>query len=197
MRRTSCHVLALISTISLEALHATKTEAPSVEGSAQVGEQEWSPGLGGSEPCPLMPGIACVAVVACSAGEPIIPVSLFFVTMKWRVALKERVSISTSVSSIMQAEYCFVPCGLRREPCGIVQVVTRATSVMVCVETTDTDEGTMSPCKLKFTTKRKLPSGVMSIVAGKFPSVVLPRTASSFVEYFQTVPNGRPWAMET
>src|ERR1043165_838300 len=144
-----------------------------------------------------MPVIACVGVVECNAGEPIIPASLFLVTMKWRVTLKDRVSISTSMSSIMQAEYCFVPCGLRREPCGIVQVGMRETSVIVCVETTETEDGTMSPCKLKFTTKRKLPSGVMSIVAGKFPSVVLPRTESSFVEYFQTLPNGRPCAIET
>src|SRR5690242_17425581 len=133
MRRTSCHVLVLISTISLEALHATKTEEPSTEGSAHVGEQEWSPAFGGSEPCPLMPGIASVAGVEGSAGEPIIPISLFFVTIKWRVTFNERVSISTSMSPIMQAEYCFVPCGFRREPCGMVHVGMRATSVMVCV----------------------------------------------------------------
>src|ERR1043165_863403 len=197
MRRTSCHVLALISTISFEALHATRTEEASAGGSAHGGKQGLSPGFGGSEPCPLMPGIACVELVECIMGEPVIPVSLFFVTMKWRVTLKECVSISTSVSSIMQTEYCFVPCGLRREPCGIVQVGMRETSVIVWVDTTDTEDGTMSPCKLKFTTKRKLRSGVISSVAGKFPSVVLPRTESSFVEYFQTLPNGRPCAIET
>src|SRR6185369_16998407 len=101
------------------------------------------------------------------------------------------------MSSIMQAEYCFVPCPFRREPCGIVHVGMRAISVIVWVDTTETVDGTMSPCRLKLTTKRKLPSGVMSIVAGKFPSVVLPRTESSFVEYFQTVPKGRPCAIET
>src|SRR6185369_9993775 len=101
------------------------------------------------------------------------------------------------MSSIMHTEYCFVPRAFKREPCGIVHVGIRATSVIVCVETTETDDGTMSPCRLKLTTKRKLPSGVISIVAGKFPSVVLPRTESSFVEYFQTVPKGRPCAIET
>src|SRR4051794_380013 len=97
----------------------------------------------------------------------------------------------------MHAEYCRVPCGFRREPCGIVQVCKRATSVMVAVETTETDEGTMSPCRLKFTTKTNWPSAVMSIVAGKYPSVALPTTESSLVEYFQSDPNGRPWAIET
>src|ERR1044072_4881430 len=101
------------------------------------------------------------------------------------------------MSSIMHAEYCFVPCPFKREPCGIVHVWIRATSVIVCVETTETDDGTMSPCRLKLTTKRKLPSGVMSIVAGKYPSVALRSTVSFFVEYFQTVPNGRPCAIDT
>src|SRR5215813_3831129 len=99
------------------------------------------------------------------------------------------------MSSIMHAEYCFVPCGFKREPCGMVHVGMRAISVIVCVETTETDDGTMSPCRLKLTTKRKLPSGVTSIVAGKYPSVVFPSTASLLVEYFQTVPNGRPCAI--
>src|SRR5262245_42990631 len=108
------------------------------------------------------------------------------------VTFSERVSISTSMLSIMQAEYCFVPDEFRREPCGIVHVFSRATSVIVCVETTDTDDGTMSPCRLKFTTKRNAPSGVTSSVAGKYPSVVLATSESSFVEYFQTDPNGRP-----
>ena len=80
------------------------------------------------------------------------PPSLFFVTRKWRETFSERVSISTSMSSIMQAEYCFVPCALRREPCGIVQVGIRAISVIVRVETTETVDGVMSPCRLKFTT---------------------------------------------
>src|SRR6185503_6603360 len=101
------------------------------------------------------------------------------------------------MSSIMHAEYCFVPCGFKREPCGIVHVGIRATSVIVCVETTETVDGTISPCKLKLTTKRKLPSGETSRVAGKSPSVAFPTTASFLVEYFQTVPNGRPCAIET
>src|ERR1700754_2366200 len=151
MRRTSVHVFALISTISLEALHATKTDEPSAEGSAHVGEHELSPGFGASEPWPLMSFIPPCDEL-CIVGGPAIPPSLPFVTRKWRETLSERVSISTSMSSIMQAEYCLVPCGLRREPCGIVHVGMRAISVMVCVATTDTVDGTMSPCRLKFTT---------------------------------------------
>jgi hypothetical protein len=41
---------------------------------------------------------------------------------------------------------------LIRDPCGIVHVWTRATSTISSVETIDTDDGTISPCKLKFTT---------------------------------------------
>src|SRR5262245_34521002 len=117
--------------------------------------------------------------------------------MKCLDTFNVRVSISTSMSSIMHAEYCFVPCGFKREPCGIVQVCMRATSVMVCVDTTETDDGVMSPCKLKLTTKRKSPSGLTSSVAGKRPSDALPMTASFFVEYFHTDPNGRPCAIVT
>ena len=95
------------------------------------------------------------------------PISFPFISMKCLVAFRARVSISTSISSIMQAEYCFVPCAFKREPCGMVQVGIRATSVIVAVDTTDTVEGTMSPCRLKFTTKRKSPAGVTSMVAGK------------------------------
>src|SRR5829696_4995880 len=154
MRRTTCQLFALTSRISLDLLHATKIEEPSADGSAHVGEHELSPGFGASIPCPpvsFMPGM-CV---------------WFFVKLSLRLTFNARVSISTRVSSIMHAEYCFVPCGFKREPCGIVQVCIRATSVIVCVDTTDTDDGTMSPCRLKLTTKRKLPSGVMSRVAGK------------------------------
>src|SRR5687767_15006406 len=154
MRRTDFQLVALISTISLEPLHATKIDEPSTEGSAHVGEHELSPGFGGSEPCPpvfLAPCVACDEPAGMFGG-PFIPVSLFLVTRKCRVAFSVRVSISTSMSSIMQAEYCFVPCGFKREPCGIVHVGMRAISVIVCVETTETDEGVMSPCRLKFTT---------------------------------------------
>src|SRR6185295_17692397 len=174
MRRTSVHAAASISTISLDPLHATKTDEPSAEGSAHVGEHELSPGFGGSEPCPGMPCIECVDCVALTFGGPLNPFSRALVTTKWRVAFNVRVSISTSISFIMHAEYCFVPCGFKREPCGIVHVGIRATSVIVCVETTETVEGTMSPCKLKLTTKRKLPSVEISSVAGNNPSVVFP-----------------------
>ena len=83
------------------------------------------------------------------------------------------------------------------QPWGMVQVCRRATSVIVAVETTDTEDGTMSPCRLKLTTKTNWPSGVMSAVAGKYPSVAFPRTESSFVEYFHSEPKGRPCAIET
>lgn len=71
-----------------------------------------------------------------------------------------RVSISTSMSSIMHAEYWCVPAGLTREPCGMVQVVIRAISTISSVETTEMEDGTMSPCRLKLATKASAPSGV-------------------------------------
>src|SRR5678816_1356141 len=114
----------------------------------------------------LVAGIACIEWDEVLGG-PVMPVSFPFVSMKYLVAFRARVSISTSISSIMHAEYCFVPCEFNRDPCGMVQVGMRATSVIVSVDTTETDEGTMSPCRLKFTTKRKSPEGVTSIVAGK------------------------------
>src|SRR5215216_4283259 len=167
IRLTSCQLFAFTSTISLEPLQATKTEAPSAEGSAHVGEHELSPGFGTSDPCPP-PCIECVGLISRGyCGGPVNPFSCPFVTTKCRATFNERVSISTSISSIIQAEYCFVPCAFKREPCGMVQVCIRATSVIVCVDTTETDDGIMSPCRLKFTTNRKLPSGEMSIVAGK------------------------------
>ena len=45
-----------------------------------------------------------------------------------------------------------MPCGLSREPCGILQVLMRATSIISSAATTDTEDGTISPCRLKFTT---------------------------------------------
>src|SRR5437870_1391690 len=143
VRRTSCQGFALTSTISLDLLQATKIDEPSVEGWAHVGWHEVSPGFGGSMPWPplsftdpFIPGIELIASAAFFLGAPIMPISLALVTMKCRATFKVRVTISTSRSSIMQAEYCFVPCGFRREPCGIVHVCMRATSVIVGVETT-------------------------------------------------------------
>jgi hypothetical protein len=52
----------------------------------------------------------------------------------------------------MQVEYCRRPSGERREPWGMVQVSSRETSIMRSVATTETDDGTMSPWRLKFTT---------------------------------------------
>src|SRR5436309_15468370 len=98
---------------------------------------------------PLIPGIELMVLELRTFGGPFMPTSLSLVTMKWRETFRVCVSISTSMSSIMHAEYCLVPCGFRREPCGIVHVWMRATSVIVDVDTTETDDGTMSPCKLK------------------------------------------------
>src|ERR1041385_1778513 len=126
MRRNNFQFSVLTSTISLDLLQATNTELPSRDGWAQVGEHEPSPGLGGSIPWPpasFMTGMfmeRCRSVVI--IGAPSIPISLPFVKTKCLVTFSERVSISTSMSSIMQAEYCFVPSVFKRDPCGIVQV---------------------------------------------------------------------------
>src|SRR5216117_2511259 len=53
-RFTILHALVSISTISLDLLHATHTRVLSRDGCAHVGEQDTSPGLGGSMPCPPM-----------------------------------------------------------------------------------------------------------------------------------------------
>src|SRR5829696_44240 len=179
--------------MSLDLLHATNTREPSADGCAHVGEQPTSPGFGCSIPCPPVEVVACAA----TPGAPFIPCSLPGATMKCRAAFSSRVSISTIMSSIMHAEYCFVPCGLMREPCGIVQVWMRATSTMGSVATTETDDGTMSPCRLKFTTKANAPSGVTCTVAGKLPSITRPATESPSSEYFHRKPKGVPCAVDT
>jgi hypothetical protein len=93
---------------------------------------------------------------ACSAllpdGAPWTPRSFPLPTTKCRATVNARVSISTAMSSIMQAEYCLVPCALMRDPCGMVHVGTRATSTISSVATIETLEGTISPWRLKFTT---------------------------------------------
>jgi hypothetical protein len=76
-----------------------------------------------------------------------------FFSEKRRATAKLRVSSSTSWSSIMQPEYCMVPSGVMRLPCGIVHVSTCATSVSVGVYTTLMLLGTISPCRLKLAEK--------------------------------------------
>src|SRR5262249_35591821 len=144
-------------------LHATKIDDPSLDGWAQVGEHESSPGFGASP----WPGISFIepAVIWWASGAPLIPISLSRVTMKCRAALRVVESTSTTMSSIIQAEYCRVPWPLIREPWGIVHVLTLATSAIEPVSTIDTDDGTITPCRLKLTKYRKFPSGVTSIVA--------------------------------
>jgi hypothetical protein len=87
-----------------------------------------------------------------------------------RDTAKDRVSISTNWSSIMQPWYWKSPVASTRLPCGMVHVTIRATSVLVGVCTTEIDDGTMSPCRLKFEDSVYSPSGVTSIDAGKLPS---------------------------
>src|SRR3977135_4419600 len=97
MRRVTFHPAASISTISSDLLHATKIDEPVTEGWAQVGEQEGSPGLGGSIPWPPMSmcfGLtpvcgAFIPVVAGPdffgvAGGPFTPISWPFVSRKCR-----------------------------------------------------------------------------------------------------------------
>jgi hypothetical protein len=106
MRRLTFQPSASISTISSDLLHATKTDSPVADGCAHVGEQETSPALGGSIPCPLVSCFAPVPAALCAEvpGAPVIPISRPFVKRKCREAFNVWVSISTSMSSIMQAE---------------------------------------------------------------------------------------------
>src|SRR5204863_8457482 len=101
--RTTLHLFASTSTISLDLLHATKMDEPSTEGCAHVGEQVTSLGLGGSMPCTFM-SMPCIPFIECTSGAPVMPISLPFVSRKWRETLNVPVSISTSMSFIMQAE---------------------------------------------------------------------------------------------
>ena len=90
-------------------------------------------------------------VVGCArrAGAPCMPRSFPFPTTKCRDTANVRVSISTAMSSIMQAEYCFVPCALMREPCGIVHVGTRATSTISSVATIEHARGDHLPVEVE------------------------------------------------
>ena len=115
-----------------------------------------------------MPSIQC-ASMRCSP-DASTGFSFPFASEKRRETASAFVSISTSSSSIMQPEYCRVPSGEMRLPCGIVQVTTRVTSVIVGTYTTEMDDGTMSPCRLKLAENMYRPSGVTSSEAGKLPS---------------------------
>src|SRR5579864_15850 len=121
------------STISSDLLQATKTELPSTDGCAHVGLH-----------------VAPASWCACG-GAPVMPASLPLASMKCRETSNFCVSISTSMSSIMQAEYCLVPCGLMRDPWGMTQVGIRFASIISSEATTETEDGTMSPCRLKLT----------------------------------------------
>ena len=68
---------------------------------------------------------------------------------------------------------------------------------MSSTPTTLTSLGTIAPCRLKFTTKARWPSGVTCAVAGKLPSCTRPTTALSLVRNFQKLPYGVPWAVDT
>src|SRR5215207_4568364 len=59
---------------------------------------------------------------------------------------------------------------------------------------TDTLEGTISPCRLKFTANAYRPSGVTSMDAGKLPRKIgSPTSVSGPSAYFQYLPSGEPW----
>src|SRR5438309_2421387 len=93
MRRVSFQVFAFTSTISLDLLQATKIEEPSAEGCAHVGEQEMSPGLGGSMPCPPVSFIPAVASMLCMPATPFIApvgVALLFAAMVLPMVLLRR-----------------------------------------------------------------------------------------------------------
>lgn len=90
-----------------------------------------------------------------------------------------------------------MPVALSREPCGIVQVGMRATSIISPVSTTETLDGTISPCRLKFTTHAKKPSGLTCAVAGKGPSTARPTGSSSLLRNFHSEPPGSPCAVVT
>src|SRR5918999_2774545 len=93
----------------------------------------------------------------------------------------------------MHVEYWRNPVGSTRLPCGMVQVSVRATSVCVGVYTTETDEGTISPCRLKLTMNAYKPSGVTSIDAGKYPRKIPgPTSVSGPSSYRQYFPSGEP-----
>src|SRR6516225_8206179 len=83
---------------------------------------------------------------------------------------------------------CVMPHGSRVTPDGKRQVGMRANSSISFVSTTDTLLGTISPCRLKFTTYRKFPSGETSAVAGNSPKPTCPTTRSSSVVYLTAVP---------
>jgi hypothetical protein len=52
----------------------------------------------------------------------------------------------------MQTDQCRAPLGSNREPWGLAQVSSRATSTIASVSTTETEEGAISPYRLKFAT---------------------------------------------
>ena len=70
----------------------------------------------------------------------------------------------------------------------------RATSSMAGVYTTETEDGTMSPNRLKFATQANSPSGEKLIVAGKRDNTALPTSVSVAVSNFQSCPFGVPCA---
>ena len=90
-----------------------------------------------------------------------------------------------------------MPSALRREPCGMVQVVIRAISIISPVSTAETLEATMSPCRLKFTTQAYQPSGLTWAVAGKGPSTARLTGCPVRASIFHRLPPGMPCAVLT
>ena len=65
---------------------------------------------------------------------------------------------------------------------------TCAISLMETVSITDIVLGTMSPCRLKFTTNRNPVSGLISILAGNRPACVSATERSVPVSYLKIEP---------
>jgi hypothetical protein len=84
-----------------------------------------------------------------------------------------------------------------REPWGMVHVAIRATSSMLSTATTETELGTISPCRLKFATYANQPSAETWSEAGKYPSSTRDSGRPLAASNFQRYPKGWPWPVVT
>ena len=100
----------------------------------------------------------------------------------------DNASISNNSPDIIATEYCFKPSLDILEPWGMLPVVIWVISVIVSASTTETVEGFMFPCKLKFTQYRKPVIFEICIDAGNNPRVVSPTTLFVSVEYLINFP---------
>ena len=121
---------------------------------------------------------------------------IFFSKFKTLLTLRSSASISKSSPDIIATEYWNNPSGDNLEPWGIEPVVILVISVIVSGSTTETFDGFILPCKLKFTQYKKPVIAEISIEAGNNPNVVLATAWLVSVEYLTKVPNGFPWAKD-